>query len=294
MIDNCFIKEIQERHGSQVDLDLSMKAHGIPAEEADSVLDAFAEFVFRCTAPDTEKVEREGVLKAIAATPDPQPGHTGCEDCDHDLRDVAECERCSPPPAPIAPALKEKYNPPEPKHGGSQGHKGNKYGIPIEVYRTDKRKYNRLWSLCKTHGLMYEQALTWKKLPSRTKGDGKQGKKKERLPLHLKNQQPDTVKPSAQAIAPSNEVKEPAPAIVETTTWPGQAKLRELTKAQNGTLHVGQRVKHNGSKASPYFGQVGEITAINKEMLHVTFPSGSTRLPAYLVLAMPEPAGGAE
>jgi hypothetical protein len=129
--------------------------------------------------------------------------------------------------------------------------------------------------------LTYEQALVWKKLPSRTKGDGKQGKKK------------DTVKQSAQVIAPSNEVKEP-PAIVETTPWPGQAKLRELTKAQNGTLHVGQRVKHNGSKASPYFGQVGEIAAVNKEELHVTFPGGSTRLPAYLVLAMPEPAGGAE
>jgi hypothetical protein len=39
---------------------------------------------------------------------------------------------------------------------------------------------------------------------------------------------------------------------------------------------------------------VGEIAAVNKEELHVTFPGGSTRLPAYLVLAMPEPAGGAE
>jgi len=71
-------------------------------------------------------------------------------------------------------------------------------------------------------------------------------------------------------------------------------ELQDEHDVTNGTLKVGQRVKHNGSIASPYFGQVGEITAINKEMLHVTFPSGSTRLPAYLVLAMPEPAGGAE
>jgi len=338
MIDNCFIKQIQERHGSQVDLDLGMKAHGIPAEEADNILDAFAEFVFRCTAPDTEKAEREQILTSITSVPDPQPGHTGCEDCDCNGYD--ECDKCSPPPAPIAPALKEKYNPPvsekkpaakrsgdrmggrilicpycqkevnshgshvhmkahgpeiyaewlkdpdrlghgvgakpAPKRGGSQGHNPNKYGIPRELWRTDKKQYDRLTSLCKSHGLTYEQALVWKKLPSRTKGDGKQGKKK------------DTVKQSAQAIASSNEVKEPAPAVVETTPWPGQAKLRELTKAANGTLKVGQRVKHNGSKASPHYGQMGEITAINKEELHVTFPGGSTRLPSYLVLAMPE------
>lgn len=345
MINNCRIKEIQIRHGAMVDLNLAYQAENMSLKDADAVLDAFEEFKFRITAPDTES-------PAAQKKPVPDPiddAGTGCAECNPD-QFHGGCETCSPPPAPIAVVLKEKFNPPEQpakQHGGSQGHKGNKYGIPPSLFKTDKHEYQRLWALCKAHGLTYEQALTWKRLPSRTKGD-----------------QSNKVKPSAQAIAPSNDVKEPAaeskvkskkqsghpmkcpycekeinshgahvhmkshgpekyaewlkdpdrlgtgvhrittphlpfhqkhdePAVTEPhkndpNHSSGQQAIRDLTKAQNGTLQIGRRVKHNGSKASPHYGQIGEIVGINKEELHVKFPTGDARLPSYLVLAMPE------
>jgi hypothetical protein len=220
--------------------------------------------------------------------PDPAPGHTGCEDCDHDLRDFAECERCSPPPTP-EPAKKPKATvkgKPGPTPGSG---KGNSFGIPVLLYTTDKKQYQRLWARCKTHGITYEEAL---KMEEGTKKPrGKQGnpkvKRQGHLPLHLKNPQPDTSKPLSEAIPQSNDVKEPPK---ETVPWPGQKKLRELTKAKNGTIAIGARVKHNGSTGSPHYGQVGEVIGITDKDLHVKFPTGSTRLPSYLVLVMPEAA----
>jgi hypothetical protein len=219
--------------------------------------------------------------------PDPAPGHTGCEDCDHDLRDVAECERCSPPPAP-APAKPKATVKGKPGPTPGSG-KGNSFGIPVLLYTTDKKQYQRLWARCKSHGIKYEEAL---KMEEGTKKPrGKQGnpkvKRQGHLPLHLKNPQPDTSKPLSEAIPQSNDVKEPPK---ETVPWPGQKKLRELTKAKNGTIAIGARVKHNGSTGSPHYGQVGEVIGITDKDLHVKFPTGSTRLPSYLVLVMPEAA----
>jgi len=165
MIDNCFIKQIQERHGSQVDLDLGMKAHGIPAEEADNILDAFAEFVFRCTAPDTEKAEREQILTSITSVPDPQPGHTGCEDCDCNGYD--ECDKCSPPPAPIAPALKEKYNPPVSEKKPAAKRSGDRMGGRILICPYCQKEVNSHGSHVhmKAHGP--EIYAEWLKDPDR-------------------------------------------------------------------------------------------------------------------------------
>lgn len=279
----------------------------------------------------------------------------------------------------------------------------NKYGIPKKLYSTDKRKYQRIWSRCKNQGINYEQALAQEGMEPHKKGKGYRIPfsavseradyqrairlcKKYGLPYPeaLKQEQDNPmirpprkdkgkhravkpapiVKPSAQAIAPSNDVKEPAaeskvkskkqsghpmkcpycekeinshgahvhmkshgpekyaewvkdpdrlgtgvhrittphlpfhqkhdePAVTEPhkndpNHSSGQQAIRDLTKAQNGTLQIGRRVKHNGSKALPHYGQIGEIVGINKEELHVKFPTGDARLPSYLVLAMPE------
>ncbi len=37
--------------------------------------------------------------------------------------------------------------------------KGNKYGIPSLLWKTDKKRYQILWSRCKKHGIMYEEAV---------------------------------------------------------------------------------------------------------------------------------------
>lgn len=175
-------------------------------------------------------------------------------------KDAPLCDTCSPLPPPIVkPSAKaialsnDVKEPPSKKPDGRKHNgKGNKYGIPPELYKQDKQKYSRIWSRCKKHGLTYEQALELEK-------DIRPGK------------------PHANAVK-------------ERTPWPAQAKIREATKAQNGTLQIGQKVKHNGSKGSPHYGQVGVIKAINRDELHVHFPTGEARLPSYLVLAMPEAA----
>ena len=110
--------------------------------------------------------------------PDPAPGHTGCEDCDHDLRDVAECERCSPPPAP-APAKPKATVKGKPGPVPGSG-KGNSFGIPVLLYTTDKKQYQRLWARCKTHGIKYEEALA---MEGKTKLVGRHAKKMGREPL---------------------------------------------------------------------------------------------------------------
>lgn len=80
--------------------------------------------------------------------------------------------------------------------------KGNKYGIPTELAKTDIRKYQRLWFRCSHKGIMYEEALKMEKpapdtskqsaqaIPPSNEGKKPAKVKKTRLPLHLKNQQP--------------------------------------------------------------------------------------------------------
>lgn len=193
-----------------------------------------------------QKHAAKGIEKPI---PDPTcDEETGCKDCDcHGLPDA--CDTCSPPT--------------EKKKRGPQ--KGNKYGIPIELYRKDKWEYGRLWSLCKAHGLTYEQALVWKRLPSRTKGDGKQGKKMGRQPLATT---PDKHDPHSSS---------------------GQKKIRELVAAKNGELRAGQTVRHNGPRASPFFGKDGKIVKIGSDgQVFVDFGKSSTWLAPNIVTVVPE------
>ncbi len=96
-----------------------------------------------------------------------------CRDCENGKGgkkfDTGICDKCSPP-------LKEAKTVPdkEPPQEGKKGktlekppektgrRKGNKYGIPNELKKTDKKLFDRLWQRCKSHGLTYEGALALK------------------------------------------------------------------------------------------------------------------------------------
>jgi len=68
-----------------------------------------------------------------------------------------------------------------------------------------------------------------------------------------------------------------------------QEKDRHAIVAKNGTIRVGQFVKHNGSHASPFFGKVGEVIKVNdKGEIFVKFGSSTTWIPQYIVMVMPE------
>jgi hypothetical protein len=219
--------------------------------------------------------------KAEERTADPTcVEETGCEGCQNTEFDAHTCEECSPPPAPIAPVLKRKYNKSasekrtKPVEAPSAG--VGKYGIPKKLFGTDKALYQRLWNRCKKLGIKYEAALAME-----AKMRKRPGKK------------PDTPKPSAKAIAPSNDVKEsPAQERCKDGTLPALA-VKEKIKAATATiaaskLRHGQKVKHNGPHSSPFYGKTGEIMDIAADgKIRVQFGESSTWLQPYIVMAIP-------
>ncbi|DBA34958.1 TPA_asm: hypothetical protein vir524_00056 [Caudoviricetes sp. vir524] len=257
--------------------------------------------VGRVAASVAEKHVRKGIARATPAqkqVPDPLPGHTGCEDCDHDLRDVAGCERCSPPPTP-EPAKRPKATvkgKPGPAPGSG---KGNSFGIPALLYTTDKNQYQRLWARCKTKGIKYEQALA---MEGKTKLVGRHAKKMGRPPLATtppkvveKSSEPlfdEVIKKTAN---PPHEpiTREGEPARCKDGSLPASAargKIRELVAVKNGELRAGQRIKHNGPKASPFFGKEGKIVKVspNSGEVFVDFGASSTWLAPHIVMVVPE------
>jgi hypothetical protein len=242
---------------------------------------------------------RKEIARATPAqkqVPDPQPGHTGCEDCDHDLRDVAECERCSPPPAP-APAKPKATV--EGKPGPTPGSgKGNSFGIPVLLYTTDKKQYQRLWARCKSHGIKYEEALA---MEGKTKVR-RHAKKMGRQPLATtpakvveKSSEPLFDEVIQKTANPPHEpiVRGCEPARCKDGSLPASAahgKIRELVAVKNGELRAGQRIKHNGPKASPFFGKEGKIVKVspNSGEVFVDFGASSTWLAPHIVMVVPE------
>jgi len=164
----------------------------------------------------------ESVVKKIVqkkAVPDPKPGQTGCEGC-------------SPAPAVKKPDMRHLH--PSKNGGREKVKKGNKYGIPASLFSEDKRKYQRLDARCRTHGVTYEQALEMEKMI-------RPGK------VHA-----DTVKQSAQAIASSNDVKEPVCALTMDKCSASENvigfRVRQI-KPDHGRLFSGIGVvvaRHNG------------------------------------------------
>lgn len=140
-------------------------------------------------ATEAEKIKPESRLMKRFITPDPQPGQTGCEGCRNTEFDAATCEECSPDPKkrPARDIIK------------AAAAKVNKFGIPPSLFGKDKKKYQRLWYLCKKHGITYEGALKKDQDLAAARKNKAQAKKKSG----------GKAKPSAKAIAPSNEGKKP-------------------------------------------------------------------------------------
>ena len=265
MINNGIIKEIQERHGRMVDLDLSIKASNMTSKEADDVLDAFAEFTFRVTAPDTptsvpdltKKIQRD--FEKALEIPE---GIIPTDDCPH----------FEPKTSPDMRHLQPSRNGGNPAHkDGGNKKEGNRFGIPHGLHSNDKKKYDRLWHYCNKHNITYEEALERQKNKEIKKKTGRKPLSTSKKPADIPETPP----------APADDI--PA-APEETVPYPGEKKLRQISEPVNTGLTVGDYVKHNGSKGSPHYGQVGQVLGINKELLRIKFPTGEARIPQYLVL----------
>jgi hypothetical protein len=147
--------------------------------------------------------------------------------------------------------------------------KGNPFGIPTILYSTDKQKYQRLWTRCKKHGIKYEEALA---MEGKTKLVGRHAKKMGRPPL---------------ATTPAKE-----PSRNKDGSLPASAahdKIRELVAVKNGELRAGRHIKHNGPRASPFFGKEGKIVKIGSDgRVFVDFGASSTWLAPHIVMVVPE------
>lgn len=289
MIDNCTFEDSRNHHGSMVDIDFEFHARNVPVSVAESVLDAIDEFKFRVTAPDTTSPKAE-------KKPVPDPTYEEIE------REQEETKvYTSPVVAQSTTSCGSAVQTPIAKKRG----KGNKFGIPTSLHTTDRKAYDRLWSRCKAHGITYEQALAMEKTP------------KAKVPAKKK----PVVKPSAQAIAPSNEVKEPPagttqdlldtlpderpqtnkesgrqnPHTVEAkhrSAADAHEKIRAVIVEKNGPLSPGQHVRHNGPKASPFSGKEGVIKKVASDgQIFVQFGESTTWLMPHIVTVIPqEPA----
>jgi len=132
------------------------------------------------------------------------------------------------------------------KNGGNvKVKKGNKYGIPASLFSEDKRKYQRLDARCRTHGITYEQALEMEKMI-------RPGK------VHA-----DTLKQSAQAIASSNDVKEPACTLT-------------MDKCSASENVIGFRVRQIKPDAGRQFSGVGVVVARHNGIIEVRNGSAKT------------------
>jgi len=70
-----------------------------------------------------------------------------------------------------------------------------------------------------------------------------------------------------------------------------QEKDRHAIVAKNGTIRVGQFVKHNGNHSSPFFGQIGQVIRVEgggSGEVFVKFGSSSTWIAQYMVIVVPE------
>lgn len=129
--------------------------------------------------------------------PDPEHGHTGCEDCPDNGQDP-ECDMCSPPLSKQKEAVPVQNDPPthiDMRHyphqntGNLGRNKGMKYGsmeIPFSSTK-DRAAYQVAVRLCKKYGLPYPEA-----------------KAKD-----------DALKQSVKAMPLSNEQKAPAPVTMD-------------------------------------------------------------------------------
>lgn len=158
-----------------------------------------------------------------------------------------------------------------------RGSKGNKYGIPSELRKTDKKRYDVLWQRCKLHGITYEEAL---------KRDGMKGGRTTTK---------TSIKSTNLVVAPTEEIKkepvpkpaktvvkrssaektvEKSPAVVHNVaTPPSQSDCNNITmdKAPASEIVTGIHVRQIRPDNGRQFFGVGTVVARerNGELIHV-------------------------
>lgn len=168
--------------------------------------------------------------------------------------------------------------------------KVNQYGIPSSLATTDKKTYQRLWYRCKSQGIKYEEALAQEGVMKRGKRPAKSADpqpapekkprkasvKKERLPFHQTQ-----TGGAASSGANSPVITSGTPASAYPQGY--QSNSPSLHGLQ---LKAGDKVRHNGSKASPHFGKEGEILKVADDgIAFVKFGDATTWLsPIYLAV----------
>lgn len=351
MIQDYDIKKHITTHGDTATLFLGLKAENIPVKDAVETESEFTRFLSRVTGKqivttakpsetrtiiwitdETETVKdaasvedawqayhrkfpssqrsRDAVKKKwfeLHKTPAPADKptdglptcdeETGCAGCpEKGLTDA--CEKCSPPPK-------------TPADGSAGRRKGNKYGIPNELKKTDKKLFDRLWQRCKSHGITYEEAVKLKpskpgrKPKTLEEPDPTESKprktavRKPRLPYKLKNQKPAPVEeePVTTRYA-GDELQDPADApldpphqdeletytvkgldqdladaLPEQRPPTGPQEKREAAKTVEN-LKIGDKVRQiGGLKICHGVGEVKRAPPGNPEVL-VGFPNG--------------------
>lgn len=211
----------------------------------------------------THLLEKGAIVKHIA--PDPTCiEETGCLGCKEPLPSDA-CDKCSPPliGKEAVPVVERKT------YRGV----GNQYGIPSSLLKTDKKLYNRLDARCRSQGINYDEALAQEGVMKQ--GQRKPPVKKERLPFHQTH---------AGGTASSGTNSQ-----VITSGTPATPATYPTSPASFGLhLKTGDKVRHNGSKASPFFGQVGEIQKLSADgQCYVKFGESLTWLSPYSVVVVP-------
>ena len=166
----------------------------------------------------------------------------------------------TPVEAPPAPKEKEaKTVQPEKKTRS-----GNQYGIPSELAKTDKKKYQRLWARCKSQGINYEEALAQEGVMKRGKRPAKPAApvKKEWLPFH--QTQAGSVASSgtnSQTITSGSPASPPTPAL---TVTPPQTPPTDL-KIDTAVRQIGGSKRMDG---------IGKVVKIRGDDILVRFSNG--------------------
>ena len=158
---------------------------------------------------------------------------------------------------PEVKAPKKNKKEPHNKHGHLQ--------LPCR-FSDDRKKYQAAWSLCRRFNFVpYPEAL---KLQEAKKAEQDTNPKKLVKPPVKRN---------------SDAVRAATPAAVI------HKKINDVVIKQNGPIRAGQFVKHNGTKSSPFFGQVGEVLKVADDgKLFVKFGSSTLWTAPHIVMVMSE------
>lgn len=230
-------------------MEIDINIRNATPEEAQRVLIgmSFAENILGKLSPAV-RIEKAQKKPVADPTCDEETGCAGCSDSG--LTDA--CEKCSPLPAPKKTRAKGPMKP--------GPHNGNQFGIPADLYTTDKRLYQRLWGRCKKHGIKYEAALAM---------EGKTKRGKPRLPLEMKNKEPEG--PVVIRYTGLDQVLNDA--LPEERPPTGSQETREAEKTMDA-IKIGDRVRQiGGHKICAGIGEIKRAVPGSPEVL-VAFANG--------------------